>query len=332
MPFRIRLRDMFWFALFHVGALVAVAVFSGCAGGPFGHFSGLNKEEALAERQTRMQFELGKARMHEQADEHEKARQVYERLVLQFPEQSEPFYRLAVSRDREKKHGDAQRLYQRALQLDPGNPEVMNSLGYSYFLSGNLELARQMQEQAVARDPGNKLFRNNLGMTLGHLQMYQPALDQFVAAGGEDDAYYNLAFVYSTQGKFEQAKECFRRTMEVNPRHEAARTALESFERFERNPDAMNETLLAADGKRGYWEAYKEDGAGEAVAQAAHAEDVSGLGRPVQVGAENLSASTVATQSQLQARAAAMMARKNSTEMRDNAASRAGLSAADFGQ
>lgn len=327
MPHSITVRDMFWFALFHAGAIFAVALFSGCATGPLKHAPLIGKKDSIdsiSERKTRLQYQLGQARMHEQSDRKEKARAIYEQLVRDFPDQPEAFHRLAIVKDNDKQHAEAQRLYLLAMQLDPGNAQLSNDLGYSYFLSGNLSQAKPMLEKAVAMAPSNKLYRNNLGMTLGHMGMYQPALDQFVAASGEDDAYYNLAFVYSTQQQFDKAKECFRRALQINPRHEQARLALGSFEQFEKNPEMSTDEMLAATEKGGIWRPYKEEGQDGAVEQASFTQqpltDESNVTNGFGGENETLSDSAMATRAQLQARANSLMQRRMSTM--DNSASR----------
>jgi tetratricopeptide (TPR) repeat protein len=320
-------RDMFWFALFHAGALAAVALFSGCAGGPMKSLPFMNRGESAetaADRKTRLQTQLGQARMYEQSDRQDKAAEVYQQLIKAYPTQAEPFHRLAVLKDNEKQHGEAQQIYLRAMQLDPTNAQMVNDLGYSYFLSGNLTSAKDQLEQAVAMAPTDKLFRNNLGMTLGHLKMYQPALDQFVAASGEDDAYYNLAFVYSTQNQFEQAKECFHRAMQVNPRHEKSRLALASFERFESSPEMSQEEMLADTKMSGNWQSYKEGGSDNNVQQAGFNESAGGSTAGAD-GAENLSHNAMSNRQQLHERASTLLQQRMSS-MRENTADQRGLS------
>jgi tetratricopeptide (TPR) repeat protein len=327
MSYRISSRDMFWFAVFHIGALVAVALFSGCVGGPWKNNPLLGKKESaekVADRRTRLQTQLGQARMYEQSDSKDKAALVYQELMREFPSQVEPIHRMAILKDAEKQHQQAQTLYQQAMQLDPRNAQIANDLGYSYFLSGDLAAAKTMLEQAVAMNPTNKLFRNNLGMTLGQMKMYQPALDQFVAASGEDDAYFNLAFVYSTQNQFEQAKECFRRALQVNPRHEKSREALRSFEQFEKQPEMSQEEMLASTEMSGHWQSYKEEGSGGNVQQANFNQaDASQANAPAE-GPETLTASSQSTRQQLQARASSLLQQRMSS-MRENTADMHGL-------
>ena len=103
--------------------------------------------EDAAKQRLDQQLAIGNS--HEQANQWDKARKVYEQLSQEYATSPKVWHRLAVVNDRTKRHTEAQRLYREALKLDPHNPEYYNDLGYSFFLHGQLEEARQAMARSV---------------------------------------------------------------------------------------------------------------------------------------------------------------------------------------
>jgi Tfp pilus assembly protein PilF len=212
--------------------------------------------EAKAER-LEQQLALGNSQ--EQACQWDKAREVYAELCKDYPESVVAKHRLAVVYDRLKRHTEAQRLYEEAQRSEPENAELVNDLGYSYFLAGKLEQASLAFERALELDPHNARFHNNLGMVHGHQGHYEQALARFRKAGSDADAYYNLAFVYASQEKHDEAKQAFQKALLADPTHEKARASLAAFERYERTPaELRDESDLLPHDSDSRWVAYVE--------------------------------------------------------------------------
>lgn len=211
--------------------------------------------------ETRLLQELAKARNAERAGKYEEARGIYEKLIADFPDQPEPYHRLAVVADYQRRYREAQALYAQAIRLDPDNPDLFNDLGYCFYLEGRLTKAESALAKAVTIRPGDPRYRNNLGMVYGHMGDFDRALNEFRYAGSEADAQYNLAFVLAAKNNLEGAKECFRRALAVDPNHEPAKNALASFIRTEQDPNHLGDAgELAANGVR--WVPFVENPSG----------------------------------------------------------------------
>jgi len=194
---------------------------------------------------------VAEGRNLEKIGQWDEAREVYKRLRDEYPDRPEPYHRLAVVADRQRRHDEAQQLYTRALQLSPTDAELFNDLGYCFYLQGKLSKAESALRKAARLEPDNSRFHNNLGMVLGQLDRYDEALEQFAATGSDADAYYNLAFVYASQDKHDEAKSCFRQALSLDPTHDQAREALASFEQYdERGPLSEERELLAGEPSR----------------------------------------------------------------------------------
>lgn len=200
---------------------------------------------------------LAKAHNAESADRLEQAREIYEQMIRDYPDRAEPYHRLGLVADRQRRHREARALYEQALILKPLDAEILNDLGYCFYLHGQLDKAESALAKAIAIQPSESRFRNNYGLVLGHQGRLEEALESFRRAGSEADAQYNLAFVLATNDKVEAAKECFRLALIADPNFTKAREALESFERFDRMPEEVREEIhLADDGRE--WVPYVE--------------------------------------------------------------------------
>ena len=185
--------------------------------------------------------QLSKARGQESSGKYDAARRVYKKLIAEFPNQYEPYHRLAVVADKQRRHDEAQALYAQAIRIEPKNAELFNDLGYSYYLDGELGKSERAILKAVSLEPTNSRFRNNLGLVIGQQGRFSNAFTQFSTAGSKADAHFNMAFLFASNGEYEQAKRSLRLAVAFDPRHEAALKALESFERYESDPDAITE-------------------------------------------------------------------------------------------
>lgn len=207
--------------------------------------------------------EMSRGRNLEKSGKYSEAREVYQRLIVDYPERYEGYHRLAVVADRQKRYREAQSLYEEALRLERNNAELFNDLGYCFFLQGQMDKAERSLLKAVAMAPSNSRYRNNLGMVYGHQGREEEALEQFRRAGSEADAHYNLAFVRAAKSDFEGAKACFHRALAADPTYEPARRALASFRKAEEDPlSRFDNSPVVQNGT--YWVPYREDGSTDA--------------------------------------------------------------------
>jgi tetratricopeptide (TPR) repeat protein len=186
----------------------------------------------------------------ERSGDWKQAREVYEEIRKQNPENVEAAHRLAVVADAQRRHVEAEQLFLLALERQPRNAALLADLGYCYYLQGQLPKAESALAKATKLEPENHRYWNNLGLVLGHQGRHEEALDCFRKTGSEADAYYNLAFIYSSQERIADAKRSFQTALASDPTHRA-REALESFDEYERLPkDLRDMDDLATDGVR----------------------------------------------------------------------------------
>lgn len=258
------------FVAYHLLLLTLIAALQGCAsfhqGSPSTKLSTLpwpkpQADDTGAGLPGGDAAALVKGMHYERTGQHDKAREVYEKVLAETPDKPEILHRLAVVADKQRRHPEAQALYTMIIQTQPNNGELFNDLGYSFYLSGQLPKAESALAKAVQLDAGNSRFRNNLAMVMGQQGRTQEAFEQFSKAGSEADAHYNIAFIYASQNQVEEAKECFLRALACDPTHTKASKALESFNRYEQNGGAAIDEDYTADGRR--LVPYMEDASGQ---------------------------------------------------------------------
>lgn len=183
------------------------------------------------------------------------AREIYQRLVVECPQEPQALHGLGLVADRQRKHHEAQALYVQALALKPREAAWLSDLGWSYYLDGQLDKAQSALAKAVALAPAEPRHHNNLGLVLGQQRKHPQALEEFRKAGSEADAQYNMAFVLTSQDDSAGAKRCFQLALAADPSYVRARDALRAFEQYEQDPKAAE--LAALD--TGHWIPYVED-------------------------------------------------------------------------
>jgi Tfp pilus assembly protein PilF len=155
---------------------------------------------------------------------------LYEKARKEYPRYASVSRRLAVLYDEQGNFTRAEEEYHKALELTPKDPDLLNDLGYSWYCRGNWAEAEKYLRQALAADPKHKRAWINLGLTLGQQQRYADSLEAFAHAVSPAQAQCNLAFVFTTQGKRDEAREAYRKALELDGSLGLARAALDKLE------------------------------------------------------------------------------------------------------
>jgi Flp pilus assembly protein TadD len=145
----------------------------------------------------------------------------YERVLQNDPDNHQVERRLAVLYDRKlpPDFAKADLCYRKLVKLYPRDADLYNDWGYSYYLRHDKpDEAEKQLRKAIELDPKNQRARSNLGLVLGQKERYPEALQAFRDAGAsEADAHCNLAFVYWTKGKLDEARRECQTAQQLNP-------------------------------------------------------------------------------------------------------------------
>lgn len=136
--------------------------------------------------------------------------------VLQ-PNYAEAFNLLAVCYDEKGQYRLAQDEYKKALKLEPNNARFLNNLGYSYYLSSDFGNSIKYYNKGLKITPNDRRMHNNIGLAYGRKSDYDKAKQHFLIAVGETGANLNLGYVYSQQGKFDEAIRYYEAALRAQP-------------------------------------------------------------------------------------------------------------------
>jgi len=118
---------------------------------------------------------------------------------------------------------EARHAYERALEKDPRAAWVLNNLCDLERRAGRLDAAADQCRAAIALDPDFKVAHNNLGLTLAALGDLPRAYVEFLAAGDEAAASYNMGLVHMADGDYITAAEAFEAAIKLRPTFTAAK-------------------------------------------------------------------------------------------------------------
>src|SRR5262245_17328871 len=131
----------------------------------------------------------------------------YEKVQQLQPDNLQAAHRLAVLYDRQCNFPKAEAQYRKLAQARPRDADVFNDWGYSCYLRNQWGEAEKHFNHALVLDPEHQRARANLGLALGQQRRYDEALRTFRTAKlSEAEAHCNLAFIYWSQGKMDDAR------------------------------------------------------------------------------------------------------------------------------
>ena len=137
-------------------------------------------------------------------------------------------YRLQMQGDLEL----AAQFYRRSIELHP-TAEAHTYLGWTYHYQGKVDEAIDECKKAIVVDPTFGNPYNDIGAYLIERGQYDQAIGwlEHALASERYDAYhypwYNLGRVYVAKESYTKARECFRKSLEIEPRYSLAEEALQ---------------------------------------------------------------------------------------------------------
>lgn len=142
----------------------------------------------------------------------------FEKVLKLKPDQPDAVRRLAVLYDRRSEFSKAEAEYRKAAKARPRDADLFCDWGYSYYLRNNWAEAESKLRHALELDKKHVRARCNLGLTLGQQDRYQEALQCFRDAGlDEADAHCDLAFIYWTKHRLDDARRECEAARKLNP-------------------------------------------------------------------------------------------------------------------
>ena len=187
---------------------------------------------------------------------------------------------LAVLYDRQGDFQKAQEEYHKALKKTPRDADLLNDMGYGYYSRGRWAEAEKYLRQALAVKPQHEHATMNLGLCVGIQGRYDEARQLFQKVVTPAQVQCNLAFLYTINHKWPEARQAYQQALHIDPDIPLARAALAKLEKAEREPSKHVRTAQAppkpqGNGSMGYVQ-FDDAGDKSAVQQTAHGMPMSG--------------------------------------------------------
>lgn len=116
--------------------------------------------------------------------------------------------------------------YKQATKLTPNDPRVWNDFGYSYYMQSRLGDAERCLRKAEKLDPDSPLVKVNIGLTLAADGRTADALEVLSRSSGKAVGHANLGYALASQGREVEARDEYRKALELQPQLAIARQAL----------------------------------------------------------------------------------------------------------
>jgi len=165
--------------------------------------------------------ELERAVQYHRAGELEKARQLYEKILIVLPDHPDALHLSGLIAHGEGKTGTAINLIGKAIQSSPEIPSYYSSLGDLFQGQGNLDRAIPCYRQALKLNPKDIDLHSKLGNIFRDQSKleeasyyYQKALELRPDLAGP---YYNMANVLKDQGRLQDAVALYRKAIALDP-------------------------------------------------------------------------------------------------------------------
>ena len=122
------------------------------------------------------------------------------------------------------KYDEAIQYFRKSLSLKPNFDLALNAVGLAYFMKGEFQQAVTYFEKCLQVNPGFTEARNYLGSVYQEMGILDKAEQEYLKAiedktyKSRELPYYNLARLYFTQGKDEEALELVEKSIAINDR------------------------------------------------------------------------------------------------------------------
>lgn len=136
--------------------------------------------------------------------------------VLQ-PNYAEAYNLLGVCYDEKGQYIQAQDEYKKALKIESNNARFLNNIGYSYYLSSDFGNSVKYYKRGLKITPNDRRMHNNIGLAYGRKGDYDNAREHFIIAVGEVGALLNLGFIYSQDGRYDDAIKSYEAALKIKP-------------------------------------------------------------------------------------------------------------------
>jgi tetratricopeptide (TPR) repeat protein len=197
-----------------------------------------------------------------EASQPEEAIAAYRQAAALQPKDAEPHLAAGQLLEKQNKFSDAADEYKQAAALDPTS-DALTGLANLYMRGRQFPQAEEYLRQVVAAHPEQAAAHIQLGRVLAAEQKNDPAVEELQTgaklAPGDLSVQRDLADLYSTLGKNDQAEAVYRRLLSANPNDpELHRELGQALLKQKKYSEAQQEFLTAVKLKPDFGDAYTD--------------------------------------------------------------------------
>jgi tetratricopeptide (TPR) repeat protein len=187
--------------------------------------------ETVPERKADDKFVERELQIEESAKAYnERAVQVAQRLVKEFPGRAEPLLLLGQVHYEQEKYSEAVGVWEQGLRINASQPAAYQAMGSMALQEGDYEAAIAHWRKAIEVEPEWPGARRAIGLALMHLQRIEeaiPELEQDLKISPDaSQAHFLLGQAYFQLEKLEEARGHYEAAIQEAPRFTSAYYAL----------------------------------------------------------------------------------------------------------
>ncbi len=134
--------------------------------------------------------------------------------------------RLGIVCDKLGRYKQAEESFDQAIRHAPNVAFLHNNLGFSCLLAGKYDQAQKHLQRALELNGQFQRARVNLGLALAKQGKTEEALTELKKALPVAQAYYNMGYIHRQASEWEQAANCYKLALELDPGLTEAQTSL----------------------------------------------------------------------------------------------------------
>lgn len=156
-----------------------------------------------------------------------RAEEQYKKALSLDAKHKDSMYRLGVLYAKQRRFGEAMEAWNHYLKATNGDPTGYANLGFCLELAGRSDEAEAAYLRGIKKDPVNAPCRVNYGLMLARHGKFNEGMLEMQAVLPESAVRYNLASVYESLGRREQAKVEYKKALAADPQMKEAQARLE---------------------------------------------------------------------------------------------------------
>ena len=184
------------------------------------------ESEIFDRTDDQIELQYGMARMLERKKMLKEARDAYLEILDSKPNYAPALHRLGVVSVKLNDLEKGIEYFEMATDNSDEDAELLADYGYALFLSGDSAGAKLRLNSAREIDSSNQRFINNLAIVVGSDGETEKSLELFRLVNSEANALCNIGFVMSQNGQYQEAKDYFHRSLDMNPKLKKAANGL----------------------------------------------------------------------------------------------------------